>query len=342
MYPFSWLYGIVVSLRNFCYDRKIFRIEKAGIPVISVGNMTVGGTGKTPLVEYLVRYLSGKGKKVAVLSRGYGRSASQQYAVGAGETDRGNAASLGDEPYQIAKKFPHATVIANPSRRDAARVAVQNYGAEIVVLDDGFQHRVLARNLDILVINGDNPIEKEPLLPAGRRREPLSALRRANVIAYSWKNGKKKDLVKLSVNNTPSINVGFKPLCFRSLDGSSPIGLSDLKGKACVAFCGIADPAPFREMLEQCGLVIKDFLKFPDHHVFAPTDFARIVRATESNSVDCIITTEKDAARLSAADREIFLQRKDSRSCYLEIEAVIIDGEPIFHTMIDNAVNATI
>ena len=182
--PFSWLYGAVISLRNLFYDTGIFRIEEIDVPIISVGNLSTGGTGKTPFVEFLLRYLLGKDKIVAVLSRGYGRKTRGTVVIDQSTLAHCTAESVGDEPYQIARKFPGAIVIVDESRVRGARIAKEKYRVDAIILDDGFQHRALKRNLDIVMIDGKNPITEMAMLPAGLRREPLVALRRADLLIF--------------------------------------------------------------------------------------------------------------------------------------------------------------
>ncbi len=183
--PFSWLYGLAVTVRNLAYDKGWFRQETAGVPVVSVGNITAGGTGKTPLVEYLVRHLVASGKHPAILSRGYRRRSRGVVVVSDGKSMRSDAAMGGDEPVQMARKLATVPVVVAERRIAAARVAVRDFHADVLVLDDGFQHRSLKRDLNILIMDSRRDLVREPLLPVGLRREPLAAVRRANLVVLS-------------------------------------------------------------------------------------------------------------------------------------------------------------
>ncbi|MBM2840054.1 MAG: tetraacyldisaccharide 4'-kinase, partial [Bacteroidetes bacterium] len=183
--PFSWLYGFIIYCRNKAFDWKLLDSVEVGVPVISVGNLTMGGTGKTPLVEYIVKLCLAKGRKVAVVSRGYKRESGGVVVVSDGKSLLANAAQAGDEPVQIAKKFPGAIVIVGERRVDAARMAIDEFGVNAIVLDDGFQHRFLRRDLDILVLDARKDLSRIPMIPAGERREPLASIKRANVVAFS-------------------------------------------------------------------------------------------------------------------------------------------------------------
>ena len=172
--PFAWLYAVPITLRNTLFDRGVLKQRAVNVPVISVGNLTVGGTGKTPLVEYIVRYLLALGRRVGVVSRGYKRRSKGVVVVSDGRELRVDARDAGDEPMQIASAFPQAIVVVGERRFDAAQEAVR-LGAEVIVVDDGFQHRYLKRDLNIVVVDSTNDVTAEALLPrrrAGERPDP--------------------------------------------------------------------------------------------------------------------------------------------------------------------------
>lgn len=183
--PFSWLYGLTMILRNWCFEVGVFHVEQVSVPVISVGNMTAGGTGKTPMVEYLIRFYLKAGNKVAVLSRGYQRDTNGTQIVSDGSNLEMTAEESGDEPYQIARKFPNVMVIVDEKRSRAAQIAINRFQPDVILLDDGFQHRGIERQLDIVMIDGRKALDRISLLPVGLRREPLSGLQRANLMAIS-------------------------------------------------------------------------------------------------------------------------------------------------------------
>jgi len=182
--PLSWLYGLVVRLRNRLFDSRVLKSAAADVPVISVGNLTAGGTGKTPLVEYIAGHFLTQGRKVGIVSRGYGRASRGVVVVSDGSSLRADARAGGDEPVQMARKYPAAAVVVGEKRVEAARCAIE-LGAEVLLLDDAFQHRYLRRDVDILVLDSRKDIREEPLLPSGLRREPLSSLRRADLVVMS-------------------------------------------------------------------------------------------------------------------------------------------------------------
>jgi len=348
--PFAWLYGLILWTRNWCYDTGIFKTVRVSVPVISVGNMTAGGTGKTPMVEYLIRYCLSKGKKVAVLSRGYRRKTEGLIAIGAGETSRGTAEMIGDEPFQIAKKFPDVTVIVEAKRVVSARVAIEKYGADVILLDDGFQHRSLGRDLDIVMMSGDVPPEQIQMLPAGMRREPLSGLRRSDVLAVSGlkKSGNGIE-VDFKVNETFGehtanfplqkgirIEVNTVPLGLHSIFGNETVAWNLLKGKACVAFSGIANPERYEKCLYSLGLKVKDFIRFPDHHSYSGNDLRKIQDSVTKHKPEFVISTEKDSVRLY--DCTEMDQSLKERLFFLEIEMCVSNGEDEFKSVLDRVI----
>jgi tetraacyldisaccharide 4'-kinase len=332
--PASWLYGSIVWLRNKCYDARIFGAAQAGVPVISVGNLTAGGTGKTPFVEYLVQYFMTRKKKVAVLSRGYRRTTSGTIVVSDGQTLKETPERSGDEPFQIARRFPGAVVISDKRRARSAKIAVDRYHADVILLDDGFQHRAIGRDLDIVMINDAHSPVRMPMLPAGLRREPMSSLRRAGLLAMSGPTGagvRYDDLRKFST--APEISIWFMPDRVSPLYNGETLSKESLRGKLVMGFCGIANPERFTEMLEELGAEIRDTLIFRDHHRFTPGDLQEIRRRFERSGSVLILTTEKDAVRLAAREGESSLQGLPVY--FVTIRTVVVDGRELLHSLLD-------
>jgi tetraacyldisaccharide 4'-kinase len=295
--PVSWLYGAVVAARNRHYDRPANRV-RAGIPVVSVGNLTVGGTGKTPIVCWIAERLRDDGRRPAVVSRGYGGTAGRgPCVVSRGEGPRVDVRVAGDEPYFMAHTLPGVRVIVGSHRAGGVEAAVAT-GADIAILDDGFQHRRLARDLDLLLVDRSDPFGGGRLLPAGRLREPLSGMSRA-------------DLVLLTRSCSAELRVELETTLRRHLTGAPVleaghecVGFVDAEGEATevgprvVAFCGIGHPAGFRRDLEARGLELVDFVVFRDHHDYSSAEL-HALSARASASGAGLVTTEKDLARLS-------------------------------------------
>ena len=333
--PVSWLYGCAVIGRNWCYDLGIIKTTRVTVPVISVGNMTAGGTGKTPFVEYLLRGLLEKKKKIAVISRGYKRTTSGTVVVSDGVAVKVSPTEAGDEPFQIAKKFPGVIVIVDEKRSRAAKLTVVKFGVDVILLDDGFQHRSLRRDIDVVMIDGREPLEEIPLLPAGMRREPLSSLRRADIIAVSKPERLTPQVFIQSVKK-PVVKVTTVPFQLCGPDGNEIMKIGDLKGKPCVGFCGIGNPASFRATLEKLGLAVTEFLTFPDHHWYTERDLEHLTSVTTGKKTKLLITTEKDAVRILPVQK--LRDLLPAGFSYITIRSTAEDSEGILNTMFDRLI----
>jgi len=277
------LYGAVVAARNALYDRGVLKQSRLQRPVVSVGNLSVGGSGKTPFVILLAELLRERGVRVDVLSRGYGRRSSGVLAV---EDD--DPARFGDEPVLIRRRLGDVPVIVGASRYEAGVEAERRFETDLHLLDDGFQHRDLARDFDIVLLS---PRDVEDcLLPSGRLREPLSSLRRADVI-----------VLPASEEAPPADVVAGKPV-WRV---RRRIELAAGTPSRPFAFCAIADPERFRRDLENAGVEIAGVRYFRDHHAYGPSDIAALRQAADKAGANGFITTEKDAVKLGNFGEEL-------------------------------------
>ena len=281
MNPLSAMFGAAVRARNEFYDRGTFRTQRLQGPVVSIGNISTGGTGKTPFLILLGELLKQRSILFDVLSRGYRRETKGVALVDPGDTAR----RCGDEPLLIARKLG-VPVIVGEDRFAAGQYAEQNFGPQLHLLDDGFQHRSLARDFDIVLLTP--PDVRDSLLPSGRLREPLSSLARA-------------DAVVLSGNVAPESIPEFVKRCWRV---QRSIFAANLDAK-CVAFCGIAKPAAFFAQLQQAGLQIAATQKFRDHHAYTASDIQKLLRLRDRNGASAFVTTEKDAVNLGEKLREL-------------------------------------
>lgn len=307
--PLSWLYGGVVSVRNKLFDWGIFRQEQfPGLPVICVGNLTVGGTGKTPHIEYLVRLLRPR-TRVAVLSRGYKRESKGFILAGTTSTSR----DIGDEPFQIKQKFPDITVAVDSNRRNGIRQLMALSAAErpeVVLLDDGFQHRWVKPTLSIVLSDNNRPIYEDALLPAGRLREPFGSLYRAGIVLVTKCSPEMKPIDMRITSNSFHL-FAYQSLMFTAIrygnlipirgsaDASLP--LDALRGKQLLLVTGIASPQPLVAELSRYADRV-EHLPFADHHNFTEQDVdeicGRFGELPERNRL--WVVTEKDAVRLRA------------------------------------------
>ncbi len=280
----SLFYGLVIRILLFF---SLLKPDRLNCKVISVGNITVGGTGKTTLVEFIARYLAGRGRKLAVLSRGYKR------AVG-----------IGDEPLMLRRRLPDVPVIVDANRRRGANRAVSEYGLDTVILDDGFQQWRLKKDLEIVTIDATDPFGNRQMLPRGILREPLSSLKRADIFVLTKTNlnpdtQEIKDFLR-SINAKAAVfEAMHNPAGFYKIDKPSLFfGADVFRGRQVTLVCGIGDPDSFENLVDNLGIKVGLSLRFPDHHNYAPYDMDHIARASKNKGIDTIITTEKDAVRL--------------------------------------------
>lgn len=302
--PLSWLYGLGVRLRNYCFDTGILKSRAFNLPVISVGNITVGGTGKTPHVEYLIRLLQDD-FHVAVLSRGYKRKTSGFLKA----DSRSTAHDVGDEPYQMKQKFPDITVAVDANRVNGIEQLMNGDSQlDVVLLDDAFQHRHVKPGINILLVDYHRLITNDGLLPAGRLREPMQGKRRADIVIIT-KCPQTMEPIDYRVIVKSMDLLPCQQLFFTTLDYGEPTAVfketndtdcktSALKDHNVLLLTGIASPKPLAEYLQPQTLQLSQ-LNFPDHHDFSSKDAEHINSTFAALPLPrCIITTEKDAARL--------------------------------------------
>ncbi|KIH75876.1 hypothetical protein GFER_14265 [Geoalkalibacter ferrihydriticus DSM 17813] len=297
LWPAGWLYGMIGLIRARLYAKGLLATYRAPVPVIAVGNLAAGGTGKTPVVDYLVRRLLGQGLRVAVISRGYGgRGIKDAVVVSRGSGPLVDPALCGDEPFLLARRNPEALVVVAPKRSLGARLAVEKLGAQILVLDDAFQHLAIARDLNIVLLDAAKPLGNGLPLPAGLLREFPSALSRGDLfILTRWQDGcPPPPRLPGAVLRSRHV-LGSEAL---DLDGNRE-PLENLHGKKVVAFAGIAHPEGFFGDLRRRGLDLIQTLPLADHAVYDDIALQRL-REVAGNA-DVFVTTEKDAVKLKAA-----------------------------------------
>ncbi len=331
--PFSWLYGIGIGARNLLFDVGVLKSSRVNARVISVGNVTAGGTGKTPIVEMLAQQLLEMQLHVAVLSRGYKRTSHGLVEVSDGSKIKASVEESGDEPFQIAQKLSRrggvstgAAVVVDEQRVRGARYAVEKFGAEVILLDDGFQHRRLHRDCDIVVIDASQSPFKTPLLPAGSRRERLSSLKRANAVVITRAASETiVDDVRTKIRKFSKAEIFsclFQTNMIRDAKNKTVIENELAKQKRALAFCGIGNPKGFRKSLERSGIDIVAVREFPDHHRYSKNDIAMLQEEMKQRGAEVLLTTEKDAVRFSSSNANL-----DAPLWYLEMKATINEEE---------------
>jgi tetraacyldisaccharide 4'-kinase len=336
-FPFfflSILYRIIVHLRNYCYEARILKSQRLDCPVVSIGNITVGGTGKTPMVIMLAETLKKEGFRPAVLSRGYGgKKRDRVNIVSDGKNILMGIQEAGDEPLLMAQSLGDVPVITGKKRYRTGRYAIDNLKADILLLDDAFQHRSLKRDIDIVLLDGERPFGNGYMLPRGMLRESKSALKRADIVVLTGNDGDEKESegevrILRKYTGAPVFFASRKPNSVIDGKTGEKRPLEYLKGKRICAFSGIAKPENFRETLTSLGGTIAAFIPFPDHHVYTEGDIEEIARRAAESSAEIVITTEKDGVKL------IDLPRFLHDMYLLKIDMKFIPSDHEFTTLI--------
>ena len=307
--PLSWLYGGVVKTRYALYQKAVFKSVDLGVKTISVGNITVGGTGKTPLVAYIAELLAEKGEKVCILTRGYGRdNPKERVLVTDGEKILADAREAGDEPFELANKLlGKAVIIADAKRAEAGIWAKKEFGITTFILDDGFQHLQLKRQLDIVLLDATNPFGNAKMLPAGSLRENLQGLKRADTIVITRAN-LVEDVSEikakiLQINSNCQIFVS-KNRFVNSVKlkdfahGNSTTLNSQLSTLNSLAFCALGNPDNFFNQLREEKFNLITTKAFSDHHIYTQSEVRSIEKLAIEKGAEILLTTAKDAVKL--------------------------------------------
>jgi tetraacyldisaccharide 4'-kinase len=279
-------YRLAVTTRNWLFDVGWFRARRMSIPVVSIGNLTLGGTGKTPFVEFVCRWFLARGKRPVILSRGY------------------RAAGLhNDEALLLQANLPDVPHLQGKDRVALARQAIEQVRPDVLVLDDGFQHRCLARDLDVVLIDCTEPFGYGRLFPRGLLREPIANVRRAGLIVLSRANqvaDAEREQIRERINavagDKPIVSTDHVPSSLRS--GGAPLPLHDLAGRSVAAFCGIGNPQAFWKTLADLECRLVGTRAFRDHHHYSAADVAELAAWSTELRPDFVITTQKDAVKL--------------------------------------------
>jgi tetraacyldisaccharide 4'-kinase len=300
--PLSALYGKALALRADWYASGRLASRALARPSISVGNLTFGGTGKTPFVEFLARRLRFEGWRPAILSRGYGRLSRGVVVVGAGEGPLVSADEGGDEPVALARATSGVIVVVGERRADAARRAA-DLGANLFLLDDGYQHLAVRRDVNLLLLDARDPFGGGKLPPGGKLREPIGAARRADAFIFTRvdRGTPAPEAVRLLSElrpDAPVFHARIRPAGLRDERGAA-IEAGALADRRFLAVCGVAEPAQFRATLAELGLIPDERLEFRDHQRYGQRQLTAIRDAAERAGASFIVTTEKDAVKLA-------------------------------------------
>lgn len=296
-------YGVLSRGRRYLYDTGRLRRHRLPLPVISIGNLVVGGTGKTPLTALLASHYQAAGCRVAVISRGYGSTAKGVRIISDGEHLRYHPPLAGDEAYLLALKLPGIPIITGVDRCRAGFLAWETFQPDVLLLDDGFQHYQLARDLDVVLLDAAQPFGNGQLLPRGPLREPVEMLTRAQVLIltryceerhhYTWRE------ITAAFPTAVVLRARFSVARALVAPTKRDVELAALASQRLAAVAGVARPAAFAANLQEMGLTLQRFFLFPDHYDFKPRDVAAITAAAQREGIQGLVTTEKDWVRLA-------------------------------------------
>lgn len=350
----SQLYGAIVSLRVWMFRSRVMHDHHLGVPVIAIGNLTVGGTGKTPVVELIARTLTEKGRTVAILSRGYKSKKDGKHplwkrlgfatglverppeppprVVSDGKSVLLDSHMAGDEPKMLANNLPGVPVLVDKNRVKAGRYAIENFNVDALLLDDGMQYLKLKHRLDIVLVDRTAPFGTGYLLPRGTLREPIRQLKRASYIFITKSDEHENtDLIRrLRLYNRVAeiVECRHRAVYLEDMHTGERHSISALKGKYVGAVSGIAVPESFENGLRKLGAEVEVTMRFPDHHRFEEKDILPFIDRCERRDVEMIVTTEKDMVRFPT------IERCDVPICFMRVEIEILRGQDVFDKMI--------
>jgi tetraacyldisaccharide 4'-kinase len=347
LFAFSRVYRRAVQFRHWIYDKRIFRNKALGCLVVSIGNLTCGGTGKTPVVEVFAKTLKQKGRKVAILSRGY-RSRDRSFwekvkkkfsskrhevpprVVSDGSNLLLNSATAGDEPYMLASNLKDVVVLVDKDRVKAGLYAISEFEADTLILDDGFQYLDLKPRINIVLVDSTMPFHNHHVLPRGLLREPIKNIRRADYIFLTKSNGGKhlrhlKTFLRKHNRRAEIIECCHQPKYLENVyNKKEHRNLQALKGKKIAALSGIANPKSFEDFLEDFDAKIVYSEQFVDHHRYSQQELINFINKAKNANADMVVTTEKDAVRFPR------LFRRDIPIYFMRVEIGIISGQENF------------
>lgn len=323
----SYIYGFAVRLRNSLYTSGMIKPFRLDSRVVSIGNITVGGTGKTPMTVFIAELLKARGKRVVILSRGYKGGSKGVAVVSDGNDIFLGPDQAGDEPYLMAERLKGVPVVVGADRIKSGLLAVKKFSPDFIILDDGFQHIRLARDLNILLVDANEGFGNWYLLPRGILREPVEGIGRADLALVKGGDLRGRDSNTLKGSGIPVFGFTYAPVRVLSLNDDTDKGIGFLKGKKALAVAGIANPESFFRLLEGLGVIIAKRLTYLDHHSYTQEDIEMI--KDSSREAQIIITTEKDGVKLKGL------------SIYALVVDAIIDDRPgfekVFYSLLKEA-----
>ncbi len=317
LYLLSILYGAAIRIRLALYSSGLFKAREIGCKVVSVGNITVGGTGKTPTGEFIARRLNERGVKAAILSRGYKRKGKGIGVVSDGHQLLLGPEEAGDEPYMLARRLKNVPVFVGADRYEAGRYALERLPLDVIILDDGFQHVRLKRDFDILLVDGEKGFGNAHLLPRGPLREPLTGMKRADIFLITKASSDTGRIADSITDKQPEAAVfksSYRPERLVSLRDGAKTGLDAISGHRVTALSAIANPSSFITLLSSLDCTLVSEISFPDHYSYTAKDMEGVEKKARAAGAEFILTTEKDAVKI-----ERFKDKMGMPIYYLEI-----------------------
>ena len=301
--PIGVIYRIVVKIRNICYDLKILPSFRLKCKVVSVGNITIGGTGKTPAVIALAKYFQDKHISPAILSRGYRKKTKGTVLVTDGKTICSDWQSVGDEAFFTAHSLKSIPIVVDPNRIRGGQYLIERFNPDVIILDDAFQHRRIRRDLDLVLLNCLDGREKYRLIPFGNLREPLSQLRRADLIVLSKSNLGSFPSPSVNIDKRSKANIykgSLSPTGFLLDKNGKNVSIQEVQDKVGVLVSGVGNPSGFLKTVESLKLKISTHLSFRDHQIYTKKMIENIISKVKVSGSDFILTTEKDMFKLTS------------------------------------------
>ena len=320
LYPLSFLYGLITTLRNYLYDTSISNVNKLPCKVISIGNITTGGSGKTPTVEFLALHLQSIGKNVGIISRGYGRSSKHVKLVTDGIDKPNSWEQYGDEAFLLSQNLNSIPIVVGESKYEAGLKITSEFDLDVIIIDDGFQHRSLYRDLDIALINSKDTQKTHKLLPIGNLREQINGLKRADLIIYTKTNlhNNLDYLNRLLKNvNVEKINSVLEAKSMLIGKDKQQLKQADLKSKNIYLLSAIGDNIGFKRTIEKIGANIVGHSKYIDHFKFKISDLQKAQKDAKKVGADYVITTEKDLVKIPNINLQIPLYALKTKMHFL-------------------------
>ncbi|MBE6381719.1 MAG: tetraacyldisaccharide 4'-kinase [Lentisphaerae bacterium] len=341
---FSFIFALIVSFRYFLYRTGLLRRFPLGIQVISIGNVTAGGTGKTPVTEIFARTLASQGRKVAILSRGYRRKEAPWWkrmftqvvepplVVSDGKRIRLDAATGGDEPYMLASNLPGVAVVVDRNRVKAGRYAIKRLGCDTIILDDGFQYQKLKHSVEVVLVDSTNPFGNGNMLPRGILREPARHLKRADIIFLTKCRGDvsaAREEIRKYNRTAEIVECNHAPKVLKDVWSREEYPLDWLRGKTLCTLSGIASPKGFENSLRHLGAKVVWCERYADHHRYDSSEVLYALNRSADMGADALVTTEKDAVRFPR------FETSPIKCLYLRIAIEILRGKENFTQIIN-------